>query len=74
MLGCELDVWYTVKADGITHKMFHCFEEDCEGSLCTASVKVKFSDSTESNWYHPPKVLVDTDVKPEWLFPVEEED
>ena len=40
-----------------THYMYSSFDEYCEGSLCTASVKFKLKDGSETEWYHPPKTL-----------------
>jgi hypothetical protein len=51
-----LDTWIedTSKDSGITHIMYHVFDEYVEGNIGTASIMVRFEDGTESAWYHPP--------------------
>ncbi|AHK11457.1 hypothetical protein S140_47 [Shewanella sp. phage 1/40] len=60
-----LDIWIEdhSKASGITHIMYHVFDEYVEGSIGTASIKVRFEDDTESGWYHPPSEFTDVAQK-----------
>ena len=53
----ELDVWLErddTMIPEVSHYMLTVFDECVEGEVATTSVKFKFENGEESEWYHPP--------------------